>query len=56
MFAAIANRQTTPLLYSIYEKALKDVPLNRLRIGLAKWLREGDRFPWPSDIREGSEL
>jgi hypothetical protein len=55
-YAAIANRAVTPQLLQIYEDALRDIPVNRLQAGLEKWLRDGDRFPWPSDIREAAEL
>lgn len=55
-FALIANRNITPALLDIYVEALSDLPLNRLRAGVKEWLEEGDKFPWPRDIREASEL
>lgn len=55
-YAAIANREMTAELLSIFFEALSDVPLNRLKCGLRDYLVNGDRFPWPSEIREASEL
>lgn len=55
-YALIANRALTPELLALYEESLADVPVNRLRAGLKEYLREGDRWPWPSDIIEASEL
>lgn len=55
-FATIANRVVTPQLLQIFEDALSDLPVSRLRAGLDGWLKNGDRFPWPSNIREEAEL
>jgi len=55
-FGLIANRAITPSLMQLFEDALRDLPASRLRAGLAGWLKNGDRFPWPSDIREAAEL
>ena len=55
-YATIANRVVTPQLIQIYERALSDLSEARLRIGLDEWLRNGDRFPWPVDIRQAAEL
>lgn len=57
-YAAIANRDLGEdgELIHIYAEALKDVDPRRLQAGLRKYLEEGDRFPWPSEIREASEL
>lgn len=55
-YACIANRALTPQLMAIYEEALRDVPLTRLKAGLEEWLKEGKQFPWPSELREASEL
>ena len=55
-YALIANRALTPQLLSLYVEALADLPLNRIKAGLKEWLQEGDRFPWPSELRQASEL
>jgi hypothetical protein len=55
-FATIANRVVTPQLLQIFEDALRDLPSSRLHAGLNGWLKNGDRFPWPSDIRQEAEL
>lgn len=56
-FAAIdRNRVVDEELISIFVEALGDIPLKRLEQGLKEYLREGYRFPWPSQIRELSEL
>lgn len=55
-YALIANRAVTPQLMALYVEALQDVPLRRIEAGLKFWLREGDKWPWPSDLREASEL
>lgn len=55
-YALITNRVATPAIMQIYEEALSDLSVDRLKRGLKGWLRNGDRFPWPSDIREAAEL
>lgn len=55
-YALITNRVATSEIMQIYEDALADLSVERLKRGLARWLREGDRWPWPSDIREAAEL
>ena len=55
-YAAIANREMTAELLGIFLEALEDVPVKRIKVGLANYLRDGDRFPWPSDIRECSAI
>ena len=55
-YATIADRAITPQLISIFAEALADMPLNRIKQGLERYLKEGERFPWPSQIRELGEL
>ena len=55
-YATIAGRAVTPQLIDIFVEALSDMPLNRIRQGLERYLKEGDRFPWPSSIRDLGEL
>ena len=55
-YALIANRALTPQLLALYVEALEDVPLSRIKAGLKDWLENGDKWPWPSDIRTASEL
>ena len=56
-FAAIdRNRPMDEELVTIFVEALDDIPLRRLEDGLKDYLREGKGFPWPSQIRELSEL
>jgi hypothetical protein len=55
-YAVVANRNTTPTLFKVYEEALRDIPISRLRAALVEWLETGDRFPWPGDLRQASEL
>jgi hypothetical protein len=54
-FAAIAGRQMTPQLYSIYIEALDDLELPRIRQGLDEYLRKGKGWPWPGELREWIE-
>lgn len=55
-YAVICNRQVDEEMILIYCEALKDLPLTRLKAGLKEWLESGDKFPWPSEIREAGEL
>jgi hypothetical protein len=55
-YASIADRAISPQLISIFAEALSDMPLNRIKQGLERYLKEGERFPWPSHIRELGEL
>lgn len=56
-YALITNRVATPAIMQIYEDALADMSVERLQRGLKAWLmRDGDRWPWPKDIREAAEL
>lgn len=55
-YATIADRAISPQLIATFAEALSDMPLNRLKQGLERYLKEGDRFPWPSQIREMGEL
>lgn len=50
-FACIDNRVMTQQLYSIYIEALEDLELRRIRQGLEEYLRTGNRWPWPGDLR-----
>lgn len=55
-YSLIANRAPTQSLYMLFEEVLSDMSPERLERGMKNWLRNGDRFPWPSDIREAAEL
>lgn len=55
-FAIIANRAVTPALLEAFEAGLSGMRITALRRGFEGWLRDGDRFPWPSDIRGAGEL
>lgn len=55
-FATISARVVTPQLLKIYEDAFADMSVSRLEAGLRGWLKEGDRWPWPANIREVAEL
>ena len=55
-YATIADRAITPQLIAIFAEALSDMPMSRIEQGLKRYLREGERFPWPSQIREMGEL
>lgn len=55
-FAAIANRAVTDELQEVFFEALHDLSEKELKRGLEEYLREGDRMPWPVDIRNLSEL
>ena len=55
-YATIADRAITPQLIATFAEALADMPLSRIEQGLKRYLREGERFPWPSQIREMGEL
>lgn len=57
-YAAIANRDMgkSGELVEIFVEALDDLSPKELKRGLEKYLREGNRFPWPNDIREAAEL
>ena len=54
-YALIANRAMTPTLYDIYMEALKRQDLRKIRKGLASYLREGSKWPWPADLIEAIE-
>ena len=51
-FAIIAQRPVTSALYAIYIEALGDLELRKIEKGLKRYLREGDRFPFPGTLRE----
>ena len=55
-YATIAGRAVTPQLIEVFVEALADMPYSRIKEGLEKYLKEGDRFPWPSDVRRMGEL
>ena len=57
-FATIANREMPQdgELTKIFSEALSDLDEKSLRRGFEAYLREGDRFPWPADIRTLGEL
>lgn len=55
-YAVITNRNITPTLLRVYEEALSDMPVGRLKAGLEEWLRDGDHWPWPADIREAGKI
>jgi hypothetical protein len=54
-FGCIANRVITPQLYAIYIEALEDLPLRKIRQGMAEYLRYGRGWPWPGDLRDYCE-
>jgi len=45
-----------PELIGIFAGALSDLDDKELERGLKNYLQQGDRFPWPSQIRELSDL
>ena len=55
-FGSISGKAITPQLIAIYCEALSDLEMRRLEAGLAECLRTTDRFPWPSQIIEASDL
>ncbi len=56
-YAAIdKNRIVDPELIAIFAEALSDLDQKELERGLKKYLKEGTRFPWPSEIIELSDL
>lgn len=56
-FAAIdRNRPVDEELIAIFVDALDDMDVKALERGLKAHLREGNRFPWPAEIRELGEL
>jgi hypothetical protein len=55
-YALICGREITPELITLYTNALKDIPPHRIFVGLEKWLTDGNRWPWPADIREMAEI
>ena len=50
------NRVVDDELIAIFVEALDDLTTKELERGLKRYLKEGDRFPWPSNIIEASEL
>lgn len=50
------NRVVDEELTALFVDALDDIPLKRLERGFKEYLKEGDRFPWPSQVRDLSEL
>ena len=57
-FAAIANRDlgADGELINIFAEGLSDLDDKELERGLKNYLQQGNRFPWPNDIRELSDL
>ena len=57
-FAMISNREMPKdgELTKIFVEALDDLSLKEIERGLKAYMKEGDRFPWPSQVRELSEL
>jgi hypothetical protein len=56
-YAAIdRNRIVDPELINIFVEALDDIDQKGIERGLKAYLKEGERFPWPVNIRELSEL
>lgn len=50
------NRVVDDELIAIFIEALDGLTTKELERGLKRYLKEGDRFPWPSNIIEASEL
>jgi hypothetical protein len=40
----------------VFAEALEDIEPRRLKAALEEYLKTGEKFPWPSDIRALSEL
>lgn len=55
-FASIAGRVITPQMIAAYTEALSDIDDRRLTAGFEECLRTATHFPWPSEIRDASEL
>lgn len=55
-YAAIANRIVDAELISIFVEGLEGLSVREIERGMDAYLKEGNRFPWPSDIRELGEL
>jgi hypothetical protein len=57
-YAAIAGKDMTPQLYSIYVTVISSQPdfdLGRIQKGLKSYLETGKRWPWPADLVEAIE-
>jgi len=50
------NRVVDEELIAIFVEGLSDLDDKALERGLRKYLREGNRFPWPSEIIDLSDL
>lgn len=50
------NRLIDEEAIAIFVEGLSDLSANRIKQGMAEYLREGKGFPWPSEIRELGEL
>ena len=56
-FAAIPpGKVVTPFLITVYYEALSDIEDRRLVAGFEECLRAVPHWPWPSEVREASEL
>lgn len=55
-YSIITGREIIPELVAVFSESLSDLSDARLRAGLEEYLRAGKGFPWPSDIRDMSEL
>lgn len=55
-FASISGKAMTPQLVAVYVEALKDVEDRRLVAGFEECLRTATSWPWPSTVRDASEL
>ena len=55
-FGAISGKAVTPMVIAVYVEALKDIEDRRLVAGFEECLRTATHFPWPSEIRDASEL
>jgi hypothetical protein len=55
-FGSIAGKAITPQLIAVYVEALADIDERRLTAGFEECLRTVTGWPWPSTVREASEL
>ena len=55
-FGAISGKAVTEQVASVYVEALSDIDDRRLVAGFEECLRTATHWPWPSEIRDASEL
>jgi hypothetical protein len=55
-FGSISGKAITPMLITVYYEALVDIEDRRLVAGFEECLRTATSFPWPSAVRDASEL